>query len=143
MATSSASPQLIGKKGTKSRIWKYFAFEADDHGVIVALKPVCKRCHCAFQTEAGNTTNLVKHLKDRHPDLFKEFNIKYDKNSNKARKLDGAVAEFMYMDQVPVYIVEKHGFQQILQQFNPRYQLPSNDCLINRFSFKVGMSGVF
>ncbi|XP_065127446.1 E3 SUMO-protein ligase ZBED1-like [Paramisgurnus dabryanus] len=31
------------------------------------------------------------------------------------------------MDQVPVYTVEKHGFQLMLQQFNPRYQLPSRN----------------
>lgn len=38
----------------------------------------------------------------------------YNKNSEEARKLDRAVAEFICMDQVPVYTIENHGFQQML-----------------------------
>ena len=38
MATAAAEiapPRLVEKKGAKSRVWKYFAFEADDSGVII------------------------------------------------------------------------------------------------------------
>ena len=77
MATAAAAiapPRLVDKKGTKTRVWKYFAFEADDRGVIInPQKPLCKRCYRGLQTKGGNTSNLAKHLKDRHPDLFKEF----------------------------------------------------------------------
>ena len=48
---------------------------------------------------------------------------KYERNSNEARRLDRSVAEFICIDQLPVYIVEKNGFQQMLHKFNPRYQL--------------------
>lgn len=78
-----------------------------------------------FVMKRGNTSNLLKQLKDRHLNLFKEFKqqqaeegvqherpqqtytqttvaeaflrqLKYDKNSPEARKLNQAVAEFMY-----------------------------------------------
>ena len=77
MATAAAAiapPRLVVKKGTKSRVWKYFAFEADDRGYInTPQKPLCKICYRGLQTKGGNTSNLAKHLKGRHPDLFKEI----------------------------------------------------------------------
>lgn len=33
----------------------------------------------------------------------------------------------MCMDQVPIYTVEKYGFRQMLEQLNPKYQLPSRN----------------
>lgn len=76
MATGGADEvgPLVDKKGVKSHVWKYFGFEADDKGNILDnQKPVCKRCHRSFLSKGGNTSNLIKHLKDRHPDLMKEF----------------------------------------------------------------------
>ena len=40
-------------------------------------------------------------------------------------KINRAVAEYICMDQVPIYTVEKPGFQQLIKQLNPRYALPS------------------
>lgn len=54
---------------------------------------------------------------------------KYDKNSPEARKLNRAVAEFICMDKVPIYTVEKFGFQQLLHHFNLKYQLPSRNFM--------------
>lgn len=78
MATGGADAvalnPLVDKKGGKSHVWKYFGFEADDKGNIIDhQKPVCKRCRRSFISKGGNTSNLMKHLKDRHPDLMKEF----------------------------------------------------------------------
>ena len=71
VAAAIAPPWLVDKKGTKSRLWKYFAFEADDRSVIInPQKPLGKRCYRGLQTKGGNTSNLAKHLKDRHPHLF-------------------------------------------------------------------------
>uniref|UniRef100_A0A672RIU4 BED-type domain-containing protein n=1 Tax=Sinocyclocheilus grahami TaxID=75366 RepID=A0A672RIU4_SINGR len=155
MATGGAADTvalnpLVDRKGGKSHVWKYFGFATDDQGNIIdQQKPICKRCHRSFLSKGGNTSNLIKHLKDRHPDLMKEFKQaeednetpqqtlkqttvtdafqrqqKYEKNSPEARRLNRAVAEFICMDQVPVYTVEKCGFQQMLHHFNPKYQLP-------------------
>nr|XP_055052516.1 E3 SUMO-protein ligase ZBED1-like [Misgurnus anguillicaudatus]XP_055062693.1 E3 SUMO-protein ligase ZBED1-like [Misgurnus anguillicaudatus] len=138
---AAAQNPLVEKKGGKSHVWRYFGFAADDKGNIIdPQKPVCKRCHRSFLSRGGNTSNLIKHLKDRHPDLMREFKQlqteddhqtpqqtlkqttvtdafqqqqKYDKNSPEARKLNRAVAEFLCTDQVPIYTVEKRGFQQM------------------------------
>ncbi|KAK0149427.1 Zinc finger BED domain-containing protein 4 [Merluccius polli] len=56
-----------------------------------------------------------------------ERHRKYDSNSNEAKKLNRAVAEFLCMDQVPIYTVETYGFRQMLEQLNPKYQLPSRN----------------
>lgn len=65
---------LVDKKGGKSHVWKYFGFGADDEGNIIDhQKPICKQCHRSSLSKGGNTSNLIKHLKDRHPDLIKEF----------------------------------------------------------------------
>nr|XP_055062477.1 E3 SUMO-protein ligase ZBED1-like [Misgurnus anguillicaudatus] len=152
---AAAQNPLVEKKGGKSHVWRYFGFAADDKGNIIdPQKPVCKRCHRSFLSRGGNTSNLIKHLKDRHPDLMREFKQlqteddhqtpqqtlkqttvtdafqqqqKYDKNSPEARKLNRAVAEFLCTDQVPIYTVEKRGFQQMLHHLNPKYQLPSRN----------------
>ena len=34
-AAAIAPPRLVEKKGTKSRVWQYFASEADDSGTII------------------------------------------------------------------------------------------------------------
>ena len=43
-------------------------------------------------------------------------------------KMNRAVAEFLCMDQVPIYTVEKYRFRQMLEQLNPKYQLHSIAC---------------
>uniref|UniRef100_A0A673G4Z9 BED-type domain-containing protein n=1 Tax=Sinocyclocheilus rhinocerous TaxID=307959 RepID=A0A673G4Z9_9TELE len=79
MATGGAADAvalnpLVDRKGGKSHVWKYFGFAADDQGNIIdQQKPICKRCHRSFLSKGGNTSNLIKHLKDRHPDLMKDF----------------------------------------------------------------------
>ncbi|XP_015256757.1 PREDICTED: zinc finger BED domain-containing protein 1-like, partial [Cyprinodon variegatus] len=51
----------------------------------------------------------------------------YDAKSPEAMKLNRAVAEYISMDQVPIYTVEKPGFKQLIKQLNPRYALPSRN----------------
>ncbi|XP_048105648.1 protein mel-28-like isoform X3 [Alosa alosa] len=83
MATIARSRRLVGKQGgCRSHVWKYFAFEADLEGLIInSDRPVCKRCHRIVQAKGGNTSNLAKHLKDKHPDLFREFKSKQNKSA--------------------------------------------------------------
>ena len=69
--SESTTRRLVDKTGTKSRVWKYFAFEADKYGAILdSNKPTCKQCLRSFQTKGGSRSNLAKHLKDRHPDCL-------------------------------------------------------------------------
>ncbi|XP_062377677.1 uncharacterized protein LOC134066362 isoform X3 [Sardina pilchardus] len=84
MSTIAKSPRLVEKQGgsLRSHVWKYFAFEADNQGLIInSNKPVCRRCHRIVQAKGGNTSNLAKHLKDKHPDLFREFKLKQNNSA--------------------------------------------------------------
>ena len=74
LAMASPELMLVDKENSRSAVWQYFANEADAEGKAKDLqKPICKRCFRAVTTRGGNTTNLAKHLKDLHPDLFKDL----------------------------------------------------------------------
>ena len=48
----------------------------------------------------------------------------YVRNSKKWEKLTGAVTSCLAKDIMPIYSVEKPGFQQLLKEFDPQYVLP-------------------
>ena len=48
----------------------------------------------------------------------------YARNSKKWEKLTDAVTFFLAKDVMPIYSVEKPGFQQLLKEFDPQYVLP-------------------
>ena len=74
MSAPANRPRLVEKADTRSEIWKYFAYFADSKGKPTdTSKPVCKRCLKSVITKGGNTSNLAKHLADRHADLHREF----------------------------------------------------------------------
>ncbi|KAA0721363.1 hypothetical protein E1301_Tti023538 [Triplophysa tibetana] len=67
-------PALVDKEHSRSAIWNYFGYEANEDGKPKDTnKPICKSCYRAVVTKGANTSNIAKHLKDRHPDLYKEF----------------------------------------------------------------------
>ena len=74
---SDSCPSISrGKKTLKVAYGSTFTFEADEQGLIVdPQNPVCKTCRHRTPRKWGNTSNLAKHLKDRHPDLYKEFKV--------------------------------------------------------------------
>src|SRR4029434_4096093 len=55
---------------------------ARKRGRLVTL--LCTQCYPVLQTKGDTTSNLAKHLKDRHPDLFKEFKESYQSDSLKS-----------------------------------------------------------
>lgn len=79
-----------------------------------------------LQAEEDHGTPPQTHKQVTVTEAF-QWQQKYDKNSPEARKLNLAVAEFICIDKVPIYTVQKCGFQQMLHHFNPKYQLPSRN----------------
>lgn len=72
--TAHVSPSTAGNTATTLAYRKARYFSVDECWVIVdSQKLTCKRWLCSIQTKGWSTSNLVKHLKDRHSDLFKEF----------------------------------------------------------------------
>ena len=52
---------------------------------------------------------------------------KYSTSSNEHKKLTKAVTFFITKDMLPIYIVDKKGFREMVEATNPRYQLPHKD----------------
>ena len=66
---------LADKPNTTSVAWKYFGLKADLKGRLLANardSPVCKVCHKPVPAKGGNTTNLLVHLRDHHPQIYSE-----------------------------------------------------------------------
>ncbi len=60
--------QLTEKCGTKSAVWKYFGLIADDSGGGSQQdNPVCRICGVQVRAATGSTSNLLSHLKNKHP----------------------------------------------------------------------------
>ncbi|XP_033827623.1 uncharacterized protein LOC117375436 [Periophthalmus magnuspinnatus] len=58
---------LIGKPRSKSVVWMYFGFRADENGFpLRSDEVICRLCRKIVLAKGGNTTNLRSHLKRRH-----------------------------------------------------------------------------
>ncbi|XP_069476344.1 E3 SUMO-protein ligase ZBED1-like [Ambystoma mexicanum] len=83
----------------------------------------------ADSTEASSSTkwcrqspeNLTQYTMEK---MF-EKQKKYDRTSKSAQQMNAAVAFFIAKDMVPYYIVERPGFKHLVNQLNPKYELPS------------------
>lgn len=49
---------------------------------------------------------------------------KYERSSKEAKRLNRAVAEFICMDQIPISVVDKTGFRNLVEQLDKRYEMP-------------------
>ena len=126
-----------------------FGLEADKHGIILPEeeeRPICRTCKKAVPTKGGNTSNLLTHLRDHHPDLHAETiphcshtstkrqptlhdvidkTKKYDPKSSQAQQLNRAVAYYIAKDMPSFYTVEKPGFRNLIHTLDPKYNRPS------------------
>ena len=137
-----------------SAVWTYFTVSREDTRIAV-----CNTCKVEVMRGGGrvksfNTTNLMSHLKNRHPEVHKqcqEANVaskqaktktataavgspiqqaldktkKFAKDSAKAKSITNKVMEMIALDNQPFSIVEDRGFRQLIEHIEPRYSLPS------------------
>ena len=68
--------RLVKKANSSSVIWTYFGFVSDKNGFSIdSGKPRCRVCSKEISCKNGNTSNLFKHLKDRHPSLYAKAQV--------------------------------------------------------------------
>ena len=63
-------------------MWDYFELKAGSDGRVVSSEsqvPVCRLCGKSVPAIGGNTTNLLTHLRDRHPGVYSEASPKIGK----------------------------------------------------------------
>ncbi|KAM5221854.1 E3 SUMO-protein ligase ZBED1 [Ctenodactylus gundi] len=68
-----ADLKLVAHPRAKSKVWKYFGFDADAEGCIVQWKRIYCRICLAQIAYSGNTSNLSYHLEKNHAEEFCEF----------------------------------------------------------------------
>ena len=137
---------LIAKPKTKSAVWNFFRVESDSDGCPSnTTKPICCKCLEPVAASYGNTSNLFNHLCRKHPLVYARVHDKkskrnskgsslkginqqtiekYDRMGKKWQQLTNKVTRCIAKDMLPISIVEKPGFKQMLESFDPRYQLP-------------------
>ena len=66
---------LVRKPRANSVVWDYFGLITNDNGSVIVSeeqRPVCRTCYKSISAKGGNTTNLMAHLKEHHPELYVE-----------------------------------------------------------------------
>ncbi|XP_060605586.1 zinc finger BED domain-containing protein 4-like [Ruditapes philippinarum] len=121
----------------KSNAWKYFKRCADSKTVK------CTLCSCEM-TYTGGTTNMLNHLRLKHPsenkisdtqkqhsmDIF--VNTKNKITETQSEKITQAIANMIVKDYIPLSIVESEGFLNLMQIVVPEYKVPSRNTVKSR-----------
>nr|XP_017109319.2 zinc finger BED domain-containing protein 4-like [Drosophila bipectinata] len=118
------------RKRETSCVWQHFKKTEDK------TKATCIHCGKTFKT-AGNTTNLMDHLKRIHPnysvleidgqspslDSLMQRNMEYE--SQKKKTTEKYVMLMIARDVQPFSMVEDDGFRNLMQHMDPKYKIPS------------------
>ena len=119
----------------------------------------CRECKAKVAARSGNTSNLIAHLRNNHPTIYAAFSKQktetakhsqsskstasqqksitevlvssqpYDRKSKKWMELTNSVTFCIAKDMLPMYSVEKPGFQRMLATFDKRYEPPSRNYM--------------
>ena len=77
-----------GKRKSTPRnkpLWKYF--EREENSLEGNPRAVCKKCRTFVKRADGSTTLMKTHLKNYHPDLYKQYNTMLTKANLEKVKL--------------------------------------------------------
>lgn len=139
---------MAAKRGRNAPIWDYMELSTPEQAV-------CLVCKDTFKFNGSTTSNLIKHLRVKHPIEYAAFKDEndcavaaksskpstskvqptlietmsrtqmYKNDSEKKRQLDEMLVRMIVEDLQPLSIVEDRGFRRLLHSLNPRYELPS------------------
>ena len=156
---------LVEKKGTTSYVWNFFGIKKDDDTDKDSI--ICRICRKSILARGGNTSNLSSHLRNHHPKEYaavtkaKESKKKlpterfyktkqatllatierkqpYPTSSKRAQEITNALSQFIAKEMMPFNIVERPGFQRLLQKLDDRYEIPSR-----KYFTKVAMPALY
>ena len=67
---------FLPSKRTKTKFWAYFGHYKNAQGQLVEDgSPICRSCKRKVVAKGGNTSNLLSHLRDHHPELLSECKV--------------------------------------------------------------------
>ncbi|XP_026111248.1 zinc finger BED domain-containing protein 1-like [Carassius auratus] len=87
--------------------------------------------HAALTGAQSHTGNPATSKSQPTIDSLFEKSKKYEATSKEAAVLNRAVAEFICLDQIPIYTVDRFGFKQLVKKLNSKYELPSRNFFMN------------
>ena len=148
---AEADVSVVEKPGTTSKV-------DEDGRPVKNGKAVCKICHSNVAAKSGNTSNLISHLRHKHPTVYAQTSFTttakasktttssgnyqqtsivgsfaqgqpYDRQSKRWNELTKTVTYCIVKDGLPLNSIEKDGFKQMLQKFDPRYEPPSRNYI--------------
>lgn len=127
-----------------SAVWRYY--KVDDNNIAIANCEICKLGIARGGKEKAtfNTTNLIRHLKNKHPTQYSEFTQatqpktsqltlqeslkrreKMPRDSAKAQDITAKIAQMIAMSDLPFAFVENPGFLMLMEHVEPRFEMPS------------------
>ena len=140
--------ELVDKPGCKSAVWKHFSLRCDEEKrPVIYGYAFCRECKNKIATHNGNTSNLIVHLRNNHPNIYTVFakqkaakakqnqstsatsqqksitetlvsSQPYDQKSKKWMKLTNSITYCIAKDMLSMYTVEKPGFRRMLAVFD-------------------------
>ena len=140
--------ELVVMSGTKSVVWDNFGLECGTDGKVVKdSSTTCRTCRKRVLAKHGNTSNLLAHLKMSHPSIYVEAKSAMDAEGKRPARdsvpvpapaatqltfVQSMTASQKYgrkgrkwKELLPIYTVEKSGFQCMLNKFDARCEVPS------------------
>ncbi len=117
-----------------SAVWRYY--NVDDNNIGIANCEICKVGIARGGKEKAtfNTTNLIRHLKNKHPTQYSEFTQatqpktsqltlqeslkrreKMPRDSAKAQDITAKIAQMIAMSDLPFAFVENPGFLMLME----------------------------
>lgn len=146
--------QLLPKKGiTTSIIWNWFGFTASDEGqttprcklclkaVVVACSSTTnlfqhlkrkhaaewEKCRLLRKDDRSSSSDKDSTKSVKQTTLQQSFSscVPYEKSGARWKAITDAITFFIATDMLPVYSVEKRGFNHMLRVLDARYTVPS------------------
>ena len=145
--------KLLSESGTKSKVWNYFGLQKGADGKPLDIgSAVCRTCHAHVKTKYSNTSNLMAHLKTKHPSLLYQEAMKsrktpriksttlppvaqstiqesiecaqkYEQKGKKWKELTDSITHCITKDCLPINVVEGDGFKKMINAFDLRYEI--------------------
>jgi hypothetical protein len=109
-------------------------------------KVKCKLCECEL-VYTGGTSNMLNHIKLKHPSDFSETPEKAKQssmnefvNSPRSRRfsssqselITNAIVDMIVLDYLPLRIVEGRGFTKFITIIAPEFKIPSRNTIKSR-----------
>ncbi len=148
--TNVSAADLRPKNSSKSPVWQYFGFKNDEddnatptHASFVSKRSllleetlrifndisviIILRRHKRSQKRRNKPNVHNQQCQQGQPSISQAFSKmqKYEQGGKQWQKLTNSITNCLAKDMMPLYTVERSGFKQLLNDFDPKYDIPS------------------